>query len=119
MVVLVTSKNEEDSVKRMKKIQSKMNALEWPQHQMLVLDTQRHIRNSVAGVGSCRNSNSFMHSCMSLLPAKNEEDPFKVAITFLPSEVYGDFSRRSMAGNSAISVPVLAKFRTHPRLYDC
>ena len=40
-----------------------------------------------------------------LIVCKNEEDPFKiestrVVTTFLPLEVYGDFSKRSRAGNS-------------------
>ena len=42
-----------------------------------------------------------------LVTCKNEEDPIKnevarVATTFLPIKVYGDFSRRSRAGNSAV-----------------
>ena len=40
-----------------------------------------------------------------LIVCKNEEDPFKiektkVVTTFLPLQVYGDFSKRSRAGNS-------------------
>ena len=40
-----------------------------------------------------------------LVICKNEEDPSKnegtrVVTTFLPLQVYGDFSRRSMAANS-------------------
>ena len=40
-----------------------------------------------------------------LIVCKNEEDPFKiestrVVTTFLPLYVYGDFSKRSRAGNS-------------------
>ena len=39
-----------------------------------------------------------------LIVCKNEDDPFKiestrVVTTFLPLQVYGDFSKRSRAGN--------------------
>ena len=44
---------------------------------------------------------------MVVVTCKNEEDPMKnkgarVATTFFPLKVYGDFSRRSRAANSAI-----------------
>ena len=40
-----------------------------------------------------------------LIVCKNEKDPFKiestrVVTTFLPLQVYGDFSKRSRTGNS-------------------
>ena len=46
---------------------------------------------------------------------KNEEDPIKnegarVFTRFLPLKVYGDFSRRSRAANSAVLVPIWPNF---------
>ena len=47
---------------------------------------------------------------------KNEEDPIKnegarVFIRFLPLHVYGDFSRRSRAANSAVLGPIWLNFK--------
>ena len=51
-----------------------------------------------------------------LLTCKNEDGPIKnegarVATTFLPLYVYGDFSRLSRAGNSAIRDRILPYFK--------
>ena len=50
-----------------------------------------------------------------LVICKNEEDPSKnegtrVVTTFLPLLVYGDFSKRSRAGNSYFPGPILPNF---------
>ena len=51
-----------------------------------------------------------------LIVCKNEEDPFKiertrVVTTFLLLKVYGDFSKRSRAGNSLVSGWTLLNFK--------
>ena len=90
----------------MKKIRSKMKALEWSQHYTAIFQTQGQITLVLVSV-SGRNLNSSKLSCMSSLPArmrmidlKNEEA--RVFTRFLPLKVYGDFSRRSRAANSAV-----------------
>ena len=50
-----------------------------------------------------------------LVTCKNEDDRFKnegarVFTRFLPLEVYGDFSRRSRAANSAVLGPMWSNF---------
>ena len=60
--------------------------------------------NSVANLPNFELIQAFMHV---LDTCKNEEDPIKnegarVFTRFLPLKVYGDFSRRSRAANSAV-----------------
>ena len=51
-----------------------------------------------------------------LITCKNEDDSIKmkglarVVTTFFPLKVYGDFSRRSRAANSAVLGPIWPKF---------
>ena len=50
-----------------------------------------------------------------LVTCKNEDDRFKnegakVFTTFFPLKVYGDFSRRSRAANSAVLAPIWSNF---------
>ena len=50
-----------------------------------------------------------------LVTRKNEDDRFKNKVArlftrFLPLQVYGDFSRRSMAANSAVLGPIWPNF---------
>ena len=75
----------------MKKIRSKMKALEWPQDNMLICFCAQGKITPKSVVGSGRNSNSFkffffLHV---LVTCKNEEDSMStefagVATTFLP-----------------------------------
>ena len=65
-------------------------------------------RNSVANLLKFELIQAFMHV---LDTCKNEEDPIKnegarVFTSFLPLKVYGDFSRRSRAANSAVLGPI-------------
>ena len=51
-----------------------------------------------------------------LVTCKNEDDQFKnegarVFTRFLPLQVYGDFSRRSRAANSAVLGPIWLNFK--------
>ena len=69
-------------------------------------------RNSVANLPKFEHIQAFIHvfdTC------KNEEDPIKnegarVFTRFLPLKVYGDFSRRSRAANSAVLGPIWPNF---------
>ena len=68
--------------------------------------------NSIANVPKFELIQAFMHV---LDTCKNEEDPIKnegvrVFTRFLPLYVYGDFSRRSRAANSAVRVPIWPNF---------
>ena len=69
-------------------------------------------RNSVANVPKFKLIQAFMHV---LITCKNEEDPIKnegarVFTRFLPLKVYGDFSRRPRAANSAVLRPIWSNF---------
>ena len=89
----------------MKKIQSKMKALEWSQHYPSILRWSRKA-NSIIGDGILTQFNLIQALIVVFTVCKNEEDPFKiesttsrVVATFLPLLVYRDFSKRSRAGN--------------------
>ena len=62
-------------------------------------------------VESCQNSNSYKLLCMSSLPASMKKIQSRVATTFLQLLVLGDFSRRSMAANSAVHDRSWLKFK--------
>ena len=69
-------------------------------------------RNYVANLPKFELIQAFMHV---LDICKNEEDPIKnegarVFTRFLPLKVYGDFSSRSRAANSAVLGPIWPKF---------
>ena len=69
-------------------------------------------RNSVANLPKFKLIQAFMHV---LDTCKNEEDPIKnegarLLTRFLPLYVYGDFSRRSRAANSAVLGPIWPNF---------
>ena len=90
----------------MKKIRSKIEALECSQHYTSIF---RRPRADNSGVGGgiwpkFELIQAFMHV---LVTCKKEYDRFKnevakVFTRFLPLQVYGDFSRRSRAANSAV-----------------
>ena len=68
--------------------------------------------NSVANLPKFELIQAFMHV---LDTCKNEEDPIKnegarLLTRFLPLKVYGDFSRRSRAANSAVLGPKWPNF---------
>ena len=68
--------------------------------------------NSVANLPKFELIQALMHV---LDTCKNEEDPIKnegarVFTRFLPLKVYGDFSRRSRAANSAVLGPIWQNF---------
>ena len=80
--------------------------------------------NSVVGDGILPKFKLVQALINVLVTCKNKEDPSKnegirVVTTFLPLQVYGDFSRRSRAANSAVRCLIfdLAEFRTHPIFY--
>ena len=92
MGFLVACNNEEDPIK--------MKALEWSQHYSLIFQTLKGssdgnllkfklIRAVMVGLVTCKNGED---------PSKNEGT--RVVKTFLPFQVYGDFSRCSRAANS-------------------
>ena len=69
-------------------------------------------RNSVANLPKFELIQAYMHV---LVTCKNEEDQIKnegarLLTRFLPLKVYGDFSRRSRAANSAVLVRIWLKF---------
>ena len=69
-------------------------------------------RNSVANLLKFELIQAFMHV---LVTCKNEDDQFKnegarVFTRFLQLQVYGDFSRRSRAANSAVLGPIKSNF---------
>ena len=73
---------------RMKKIQSKMKALEWSQHYSLIFRRSR-AANSEVRDGNLRKFKPTNAYIADLLTCKNEEDPLenegtRVATTFLP-----------------------------------
>ena len=58
-----------------------------------------------------------------LVICKNEDDSIKnerarVVTTFFPLQVYGDFSRRSRAANSAVLGPIWPDFELVPDVID-
>ena len=76
-------------------------------------------------VGSGHNLNSSKLLCMSLLPARMKMIPSKMkglewsqdCSYYKSMFVWGFFSRRSRAANSAVLDWILAEFRTHPYTY--
>ena len=107
MVVLVTCKNEEDPIKN-------EGARVFTTLYINFSDAQGQITLELVAV-SGRNLNSSKLSCMSSLPAKNEDDQIKnegarVFTRFLPLKVYVDFSRCPRAANSAVLGPIWLNF---------
>ena len=88
MVVLVYA--------RMRKIQSKIKALEWSQDYSLIFQS---LKGSLSVVGS------------GILTK------FKVIQAFMV--VYGDFSKRSGAAYSSVPGPILLNFEPFSRFYVC
>ena len=95
----------------MKKIQSKMKALEWTQHFphyncMVAMETSGRIWPNFELI------QALIHV---LITCKYEKNPIKnsgenVMTSFSPLKVYGDFSRRSRAANSAVLSPIWPNF---------
>ena len=81
---------------RMKKIQSKMKALEWSQHYSLIFWRSR-AANSEVSDGILPKFKLIQALIVVLIVCKNEENPFKIestrVVTIFPLiVVYGDFS---------------------------
>ena len=77
-------------------------------------------RNSVANLPKFELIQAFMHV---LDTCKDEEDPIKnegarLFTRFLPLKVYGDFSRRSRAANSAVLGPIWPNFELVQDIMD-
>ena len=73
---------------RMKKIQSKMKALEWSQHYSLILTCSR-AANSEVSDGILPKFKPILAFMANLVTCKNQEDPLenegaRVVTTFLP-----------------------------------
>ena len=88
----------------MKKIQLKKKELEWSQHYSLFFLTLK-AGNSEVSDGTLPKFKLIRVFMVGFVICKDEEDPSKnegtrVVTTFVPLEVYGDFSRRSRAANS-------------------
>ena len=71
---------------RMKKIKSKMKALEWSQHYLLIFDT---LKGSYVSDGILLKFKPIQAFIADLVTCKNKEDPFenegtRVVTTFLP-----------------------------------
>ena len=69
-------------------------------------------RNSIANLPKFELIQAFMHV---LVTCKNEEDQIenegaRLFTRFLPLKVYGDYSRRSRAANSAVHCPIWSNF---------
>ena len=69
-------------------------------------------RNSIANLPKFELIQAFMHV---LVSCKNEEDQIenegaRLFTRFLPLKIYGDFSRRSRAANSAVDGPIWSTF---------
>ena len=104
MVVLVTCKNEEDPIKNE----------EWPHGYMAIFRRSR-ADNPIVNGGIWQKFEliqAFMHV---LITCRNEEDSIKkegarMTTTYLRLYVYGDFSRRSKAANSAVRCRIWPKF---------
>ena len=97
----------------MKKTRSKIEALECLQHYTSNFQTARADNSGVCGGTwpKCELIQAFMHV---LLSCKNEDliknEGARVFTRFLPLYVYGDFSRRSRASNSAVLGPIWPNF---------
>ena len=107
MVGLLTCKNEEDPIKN-------RGAKVFTTLFINFSDVQGQI-TLVLVVISGRNMNSFKLLCMTSLPARLRVDQIKnegarVFTRFLLLKVYGDFSRRSRAANSAVLGPIWPNF---------
>ena len=99
---------------KMKKIRSKIKALECSQHYTSIfIDAQGQITGVGGGIFSkFELIQAFMHV---LVTCKNEVDQIKnegarVFTRFLPLLVYGDFSRCPRAANSAVLGPIWSNF---------
>ena len=102
----------------MRKIHSKMKVLEWSQQisnckSMQIFNDAQGKSTPESAVGSTLNSNSSKLLWLSLLPAKNEEDPIKnegarVVTTMLH---YPSILRCSRAANSLMGDGILTKFK--------
>ena len=69
-------------VGRMKKINLKMKALEWSQHfshykSLMIFPAAQEQLTHMSSVGSCQISKQSKILWLSLLPAKNKEEPIK------------------------------------------
>ena len=89
----------------MRKIQSRLKALEWSQDYSLIFRYAR-AANSVVGDGILTKFKLIQAFMVVLVTCKSEEDVSKnegtrVVTTLLPLYVYGEFSRNSRAANSA------------------
>ena len=89
----------------MKKIRSKMKALEWTQHfphynSMVAMETSDHIWPNFELI------QALIHV---LITCKYEKNPIKNSGENVMT-VYGDFSRRSRAANSAVFGPIWPNF---------
>ena len=102
MDVLITCKYEEDPIKN-------EGARVVTTLYINISDAQGQI-TLVLVVVSGRNLNSSKLSCMSSLPARMRMIGASVFTRFLPLLVYGDFSRRSRAANSAFLRPIWPNF---------
>ena len=103
---------------KMKKIRSKIEALDCSQHYTSVFKRARADNSGVGGGiwPKFELIQAFMHV---LVTCKNEDDRFKnevarVFTRFLALQVYGDFSRRSRAANSAVLGPIWPNFELVP-----
>ena len=107
MVVLLTCKNEEDPIKN-------RGTGVFTTLYINFSDAQGQITLELVAV-SGRNLNLSKLSCMSSLPARmrminSKNEGARVFTRFLPLQVYGDFSRRSRAANSAVLGPIWPNF---------
>ena len=102
---------------RMKKIQSKLKALEWSQQCYIIHQFLRCSRaaNSLIGDGILMKFKVIRALTVVLLICKNEFDLFKiestrVVTTFLPLQVYGDFLKHSRAANPSVQGLICPNF---------
>ena len=103
----------------MKNIRSKKKALEWPQVNMLIFFGAEGQITPIFSGGILQKFKLIQGFMDVLVNCKNEEDPMKnefvgVATTFLPLKVYGNFSIRSRAANSAAFGPICPQFELCP-----
>ena len=98
MVVLITCKNDEDSIKNdgARVVTTLFTDFSDDKQQLPVTEVSDGILLKFKPI------QAFMTD---LVTCKNEEDPLenegtRVVTTFLPLKVYGDFSKRSRAANS-------------------
>ena len=98
----------------MKKIRSKIEALECSQHYTSIFRRAR-ADNSGVGGGIWLKFDLIQALMHVLVTYKNADDSYKnkgarVVTTFFPLKVYGDFSRRPRAANSAVLGRIWPKF---------